>query len=195
MFDAIVIGSGLGGLTAAALLAKAGRKVCVLERNHTIGGAASAFKSGALRIEPSLHQTADPHDPNDPKHAILKELGVLDEIEWTRVSPFHSVRGEQVGGLFDLPVGFDAARAALEMRFPESRDGVARLFASVQLMQAGVTHLEQAQSEPLAARACARRHRAPWGGADYAGMRRCLLLTRRGAFMPQPITWGNEPGR
>jgi len=147
MFDAIVIGSGLGGLTAAALLAKAGRKVCVLERNHTIGGAASAFKSGALRIEPSLHQTADPHDPNDPKHAILKELGVLDEIEWTRVSPFHSVRGEQVGGLFDLPVGFDAARAALEMRFPESRDGVARLFASVQLMQAGVTHLEQAQSE------------------------------------------------
>ena len=47
-FDAIVIGSGLGGLTAAALLAKAGRKVCVIERNHSVGGAASAFKKGAL---------------------------------------------------------------------------------------------------------------------------------------------------
>ena len=58
MFDAVVIGSGLGGLTAAAVLAKAGRKVCVIERNHSIGGAASAFKVGALRIEPSLHQTA-----------------------------------------------------------------------------------------------------------------------------------------
>ena len=54
MFDAVVIGSGVGGLTAAALLAKAGHSVCVIERNHSIGGAASAFKSGALRIEPSF---------------------------------------------------------------------------------------------------------------------------------------------
>ena len=87
-FDAVVIGSGLGGLTAAALLAKAGRKVCVVERNHSVGGAASAFKKGALTIEPALHQTADPRDPGDPKHPILKELGLLDEIEWIPVSPF-----------------------------------------------------------------------------------------------------------
>jgi hypothetical protein len=43
----------------------------VLERSRSIGGAASAFKVGDLRIEPSLHQTADPHDPSEPKHAIL----------------------------------------------------------------------------------------------------------------------------
>jgi phytoene dehydrogenase-like protein len=66
MFGAVVIGSGLGGLTAAALLAKAGRRVCVIERNHSIGGAASAFKTGSLRIEPSLHQTADPRDRFEP---------------------------------------------------------------------------------------------------------------------------------
>ena len=64
-FDAVVIGSGLGGLTAAALLAKRGRKVCVIERNHSVGGAASAFKKGALTIEPALHQTADPRDPTE----------------------------------------------------------------------------------------------------------------------------------
>ena len=112
-FDAVVIGSGLGGLTAAALLAKAGRKVCVIERNHSVGGAASAFKKGALAIEPALHQTADPHDPGDPKHAILKELGILDEIEWIPIAPFFSVKGGPVGEMFDLPVGFDAAHHAL----------------------------------------------------------------------------------
>ena len=117
-FDAVVIGSGLGGLTAAALLAKSGRKVCVIERNHSVGGAASAFKKGALTIEPALHQTADPHDPDEPKHAILKELGLLDEIEWVPVSPFFSVRGGPVGEVFDLPVGFDAAHDALARRFP-----------------------------------------------------------------------------
>lgn len=147
MFDAVVIGSGLGGLTAAALLAKAGQSVCVIERNHSIGGAASAFKTGALRIEPSLHQTADPHDPSEPKHAILAELGLLDEIEWTAISPFHSVRGNLVGGQFDLPVGFDAAREALGARFPRSRAGIASLLSAIEAMQTGVAHLIEARSE------------------------------------------------
>jgi all-trans-retinol 13,14-reductase len=42
-FDAIVIGSGLGGLTAGGLCARAGLKVLVLERNEVFGGAATTF--------------------------------------------------------------------------------------------------------------------------------------------------------
>ena len=143
-FDAVVIGSGLGGLTAAALLAKSGRKVCVIERNHSVGGAASAFKKGALTIEPALHQTADPNDPDEPKHAILQELGLLDEIEWVPVSPFFSVRGGPVGEVFDLPIGFDAAHAALARRFPASSHGFARLIGAIETMRSGVAHLAKA---------------------------------------------------
>src|SRR5687767_12472227 len=39
-YDAIIIGGGHNGLTAAAYLARAGRKVLVLERRHVLGGAA-----------------------------------------------------------------------------------------------------------------------------------------------------------
>src|SRR5574339_235800 len=39
-YDAIIIGAGHNGLTAAAYLARAGRKVLVLERRHVVGGAA-----------------------------------------------------------------------------------------------------------------------------------------------------------
>ena len=146
-YDAVVIGSGLGGLTAAALLAKAGRKVCVIERNHSVGGAASVFKKGALTIEPALHQTADPHDPSDPKHAILTELGILDEMEWVRISPFFSVKGGPVGEIFDLPVGFDAAHHALSSRFPRSRDGFAKLLGEMEQIHTGVSHLMKAGEE------------------------------------------------
>jgi all-trans-retinol 13,14-reductase len=143
-FDAVVIGSGLGGLTAAALLAKSGRKVCVIERNHSVGGAASAFKTGGLTIEPALHQTADPHDPGEPKHAILTKLGLLDEIEWIPISPFFSVKGGPVGDTFDLPVGFDAAHHALSTRFPKSRDGFARLLGAMEQIHSGVERLTRA---------------------------------------------------
>src|SRR5215471_6378162 len=39
-YDAIVVGAGHNGLTAAAYLARAGRRVLVLERRHLVGGAA-----------------------------------------------------------------------------------------------------------------------------------------------------------
>ena len=39
-YDAIIIGGGHNGLTAAAYLARAGRKVLVLEKRHVLGGAA-----------------------------------------------------------------------------------------------------------------------------------------------------------
>jgi phytoene dehydrogenase-like protein len=146
-FETVVIGSGLGGLTAAALVAKSGRKVCVIERNHSVGGAASTFKTGALTIEPALHQTADPHDPTEPKHAILTELGLLDEIEWIPVDPFFSVKGGPVGDIFDLPVGFDAAQEALSRRFPRSRDGFARLLGAMEQIHSGVAGLMKAGEE------------------------------------------------
>jgi all-trans-retinol 13,14-reductase len=146
-YDAVVIGSGLGGLTAGALPAAAGKKVCILERNHSLGGAASAFKHGALTIEPALHQTADPRDPSEFKHEILKKLGLLDEIEWVPVSPFYTVRGGPVGAPFDLPVGFDHAREALTQRFPASAKNLDFLLTQMETLNAGFADLSSARRE------------------------------------------------
>ena len=43
-YDAIIIGSGMGSLTTAALLAKEGKKVLVLERHYVAGGFTHVFK-------------------------------------------------------------------------------------------------------------------------------------------------------
>ena len=61
-YDVIVIGAGHNGLTAAALLAKQGRKVLILERRSIIGGLAAGeefhpgYHSGGL-----LHDTGQVH--------------------------------------------------------------------------------------------------------------------------------------
>ncbi len=138
-YDVIVIGAGLGGLTAAALLAQAGRKTLLIERNYGVGGAASTYKAGDLVVEASLHETSDPQDPLDAKHQVLAELGVLDKVAWVPTGSVYEVRGGPVGDVpFVLPEGFADARAALIDRFPSARAGIGPLLAEMENIAAGI---------------------------------------------------------
>ncbi len=131
-YDAVIIGAGLGGLTAGAILARAGQKVLVLERSNSVGGAASSYKVGDLFIEGSLHETSDPRDPRDPKHGPLTRAGVLDAVKWIPAGQFYTVRGGPVGAPFTLPDNFEAAKHALTQRFPEARDGIIQLLEEME---------------------------------------------------------------
>lgn len=137
-YDVVVIGAGLGGLTAAALLAQAGRKTLLIERNYGVGGAASTYKSGELVVEASLHETSDPQDPVDPKHQVLADIDVLDKVAWVPTGSVYEVRGGPVGVPFVLPEGFAAARAALSERFPSTRSGLAPLLDDMERVATGL---------------------------------------------------------
>jgi len=137
-YDVIVIGAGLGGLTAAALLAQAGRKTLLIERNYGVGGAASTYKMGDLVVEASLHETSDPQDPIDPKHHVLSSLGVLDKVSWVPTGAVYQVRGGPVGVPFALPEGFGDANAALIDRFPAQRAGIGSLLRDMEQIAAAL---------------------------------------------------------
>jgi len=136
-YDVIVIGAGLGGLTAAALIAKSGRKTLLVERNESVGGAASTYRFGDLVVEASLHETSDPLDPIDPKHAILARIGVLDAVEWVPTGLIYEVRGGPVGQPFILPDSFPAARTALAERFQSARQGVTAVLGDMERLAVG----------------------------------------------------------
>src|SRR3981081_3394455 len=131
-YDVVVIGAGLGGLTAGAILARAGRKVLVIERSNSVGGAASSYKSGDLFVEGSLHETSDPNDPRDPKHNVLVRAGVLDAAKWIRGAAFYEARGGPLGKPFSMPDNFGAARRALTERFPEVRSGIEHVLGEME---------------------------------------------------------------
>ncbi len=52
--DAVVIGSGIGGLSVAALMAKAGKKVLVLEQHDQAGGCCHTFIEKGKHLESAL---------------------------------------------------------------------------------------------------------------------------------------------
>jgi all-trans-retinol 13,14-reductase len=145
-FDAVVIGSGLGGLTAGALYARAGHRVLVLERNQKFGGAATVYQHGALAIEASLHEI-DGLDAEDPKTAVLRALGLDRDIPFVDVGELHEVRSPLLGRPFVLPHGFDLALAATKQRFPHQAKGLDQYFERVRAIRHAVAMMSQHQND------------------------------------------------
>lgn len=129
--DAVIIGAGLGGLTAAAILARAGRKVLVIERSNSVGGAASSYKVGDLFVEGSLHETSNPQDERDPKHDVLQRAGVLDAVTWVPAGGLYEVRGGPLNKPLAVPDNINAARDALWERFPDATHAIATLLSEL----------------------------------------------------------------
>jgi len=145
-FDAIVIGSGLGGLTAAALFTRAGHKVLVLERNQNFGGAATVYRHGALAIEASLHEI-DGLDAADPKAPILRALGIDRDIPFVDVGTLHEVRSPLFDRPFVMPHGFDAALAASKAHFPQQAKGLEQYFERIDAVRQAVAMMSEHQDD------------------------------------------------
>jgi phytoene dehydrogenase-like protein len=145
-FDAIAIGSGLGGLTAAALFARAGHKVLVLERNESFGGAATVYRHGALAIEASLHEI-DGLDAGDPKGSILRTLGLDRDIPFVDVGALHEVRSPLFEKPFVMPHGLDAALAATKAHFPQQAKGVEQYFERINAVRQAVSMMSDHQDD------------------------------------------------
>ncbi len=93
-YDAIVVGSGLGGLTAASLLARAGQHVLVAERHDRPGGYAHAFKRGPYLFDSAVHLVGGceptPFEGGGLLYHVLESLGVREELEFARIDPLYT---------------------------------------------------------------------------------------------------------
>jgi len=139
-WDVLVIGAGLGGLSAAATLAGRGLRVLVLEQHVYAGGYAHHFlrRVRGTRVvydfDVALHQTGD-LAPGRGMHAVLADLGVLERIELARFPVAYRTRGPA----HDLvvPADADAYQARLAEAFPEQRAGIRDLFAALRRVDGG----------------------------------------------------------
>jgi len=132
--DVVVIGAGIGGLTAAALLADAGLNVKVFDQHVVAGGYCHSYLRKAHHLnKPVLYRfDAGPHDfsgvqPGGPFATLLRRLGVADRIVWERVTQsFHTS-----AGAIDVPADWRDYVRVLGERFPDSAGGIKSLFEEI----------------------------------------------------------------
>jgi len=123
-FDVIVIGAGLGGLSAAGYLAKAGKSVLILEHHSVPGGYAHEFRRGKYRFEVSLH-ALDGAGPGGWAYPILRDLDILDQVEFNKLDPFYVARfpEHEISAHAD-PIAYEAE---LLSHFPHEKQGLRNL--------------------------------------------------------------------
>ena len=127
-YDAIIVGGGLGGLTAGARLAKAGRRVLLIEQHNIPGGCATTFKRKDYVMEVGLHEL-DGLDETDPKKEIFEALGVFEHVEFIDLPEFYRIgKGEME---IVIPGATKAAQKVLIERFPQEERGIKRFFMTI----------------------------------------------------------------
>lgn len=119
MQNIVIIGAGLGGLTAGALLAKDGYKVTLLEQHSIVGGCASVFKrKGGFTCEVGLHEM-DGVYTNPTIKKVFEKLGVYQHVEFIKPDEFFKVYTKK--GEFVMPDDVDSAKKALKQKFPDEK--------------------------------------------------------------------------
>ena len=127
-YDAIIIGSGMGGLTASALLAKMGWKTLLLEKERQVGGYVVSFRRGGFTIDATGAFIGGCQE-GEEFHQILKEIGADEEIEFI---PIQQIRNIYPG--FEVHLhegGFDSYMETLLTLFPEEEKGLKNYLALV----------------------------------------------------------------
>lgn len=129
-YDVVVVGAGIGGLTAASLMAQRGCKVLVVERHDRPGGYAHAFRRKRYLFDSAVHliggcAPGDDARPPGLVQRLLSALHVSDSCDFLRVDPFYSA--VLPGFRLDAPLGVERFAEAHAERFPAEREGLRRL--------------------------------------------------------------------
>jgi len=139
--DVVVVGAGIGGLTAAALLTRAGARVQVYEQHDKPGGfchhwegqAGSPDGSLVFRFDAGVHDVSGCH-PGGTVHALLQRLNLEQTIAWRALD--HGFVDER--GAWTVPRGWDAYVAALSQRHEADAPALREALAQVHRIHTGM---------------------------------------------------------
>src|ERR1700741_1153292 len=124
-YDAVIIGSGMGGLCSAYILAKEGMKVCVIEKNRQIGGSLQIYSRDKAIFETGVHYIGG-LDEGQNLNSYFKYFGLMQELKLQKLDEdgydLISFRGDPQ--IYPHAQGYDNFIEKLAAIFPHQRDAL-----------------------------------------------------------------------
>jgi phytoene dehydrogenase-like protein len=135
--DVAIVGAGLGGLLAGAVLARRGLRVAVFDRHYVAGGCGTMFKRGPASsrwvFDVGMHYVGDA-GPEGRVPAMLDAAGA--DVAFRALDPEGYDRVHVPGAALQIPWTIDAYRDALVDRFPHERRGIDRYVSMLRQVSA-----------------------------------------------------------
>ena len=121
-YDAIIIGSGLGGLEVALMLSKVGKRVIVLEKQRQAGGCMQSFRRGTMHLDTGLHYVGGLGEGESLRIAF-ESLGLM-QLPWQRMDEDCFEEIIFPSGKFCWCQGIDAFIHQMKSYFPHEDNGL-----------------------------------------------------------------------
>lgn len=143
-YDVILIGSGIGALTVASLMAQLrGKRVLLLERHWVAGGYTHTFERKGFHWDPGLHYVGQMEPGTFPRK--LFDLVTRRQVDWQRMpEPFEKFRYPDFN--FDAYGDPQQFQADLMRRFPPEASGIRQYFQDLGKAQAALFLYAAAQN-------------------------------------------------
>ncbi|MEO0738580.1 MAG: NAD(P)/FAD-dependent oxidoreductase [Cyanobacteria bacterium J06649_12] len=139
-FDYIVLGAGLGGLSAAACLTRQGYKVAVLEKHYLPGGCCHTFDYGNYRFCADVHYISQ----CAPDQAIGQFFSYIERpVEFNSLDPDGIDRIITPEVDFKIPLGWETLRSRLIATFPDEQTAINRYCDEILQLRAEMRNLTQ----------------------------------------------------
>ncbi|HAK45342.1 MAG TPA: NAD(P)/FAD-dependent oxidoreductase [Spirochaeta sp.] len=147
-YDAVIIGAGLGGLTAAYELCRSGKKTLLLEQHNLPGGFATSFIRGRFEFEPSLHELPGMRGADEAPGVIryLLEDAELDLRLVTLPEAYRIILTER-GVDARMSFGIDKFIDIIDTLVPGSRDSVSKYMKLCREIQDAFGYLSEKQDK------------------------------------------------
>lgn len=117
--DVVIVGSGLGGLECALILAKEGYSVCVLEKNRQLGGNLQTYVRDKCIFDTGVHYIGG-LDKGQNLYQIFKYLGIMDQLKLKKLDEggFDAITFEGDPEVYRYAQGYDRFYTTLAEKFP-----------------------------------------------------------------------------
>ncbi len=124
-FDIIIIGAGMGGIVAGAILAKHGKDVLIIEKNSFCGGYASSFHADGFTFDRGIIHLSGVMK-NGVLHNVFRELGIENDVKLCRLNPFAKVLSRN----YEIEISADREYVQQQLIdiFPDERKNIICFF-------------------------------------------------------------------